>query len=561
MPPRRVAVFALAAVIAAVAQPPGRRPPPRSAQPQQQLAPEDYAKVEGVVINGQTGEPLRKVEVQLVSREGGRPDGEENSYSVTTLEDGKFSIAQVSPGRYAVSVRKNGFTRQGSGWTNAVTPQLPSVQIGRGQSITGMTIRMLPHGVITGRVLDEDGDPVQRIAVSAYRYTYQGGRKALSNISSATTNDLGEYRVYGLTPGTYYLSAVPFDAYMPQRRGKGETYAPTYYPGAESVDSATPVAVGPGTQAANMDIRLRKARLYTITGIVNDAATGKPVNRASVQVIALGAQGDSSSGNRGGGAMVRDGQFSVRGLAPGAYLLRAQLQGGAAVGTTRVDIHSEDLTGVLITAQQNVTLQGMVKFDGEAPTGVQSYVRISLEPLAQAWATGMAGGSTKDGTGSFTIANVAAERYRIRLSGIPQGYYVKNILLGNQDVRTTGLDFTAGPAAAGELTITLASPAGSIDGVVRNSKDDTTANTTVVLIPREQLAGLSDQIRTATTGPQGEYQFANLAPGDYDILAFEEIEQGAWFDPDVRAQFQNQAKSVKVEKGSAVKQDLKAARP
>jgi hypothetical protein len=173
----------------------------------------------------------------------------------------------------------------------------------------------------------------------------------------------------------------------------------------------------------------------------------------------------------------------------------------------------------------------------------------------------MAGGSTKDATGAFTIANVAAERYRIRLSGIPQGYYVKNILLGNQDVRATGLDFTAGPAAAGELTITLASPAGSIDGAVKNSKDETTANTTVVLIPREQLAGLSDQIRTATTGPQGEYQFANLAPGDYDILAFEEIEQGAWFDPDVRAQFQNQAKSVKVEKGSAVKQDLKAARP
>lgn len=560
MPLWRVAAFALAAVIAAVAQPPGRRTPPRSAQPQQ-LAPEDYGKVEGAVINGQTGEPLRKVEVQLVSREGGRPDGEESSYSVTTLEDGKFAFAQVPPGRYAVGVRKNGFTRQGSGWTNAVTPQLPSVQIGRGQSITGMTIRMLPHGVITGRVLDEDGDPVQRIAVSAYRYTYQGGRKALSNISSGTTNDLGEYRIYGLAPGTYYLSAVPFDAYMPQRRGKSETYAPTYYPGAESVESATPVAVGPGTQAANMDIRLRKARLYTITGIVTDAATGKPTNRASVQVIALGAQGDSFSGNRGGGAMVREGQFNVRGLAPGAYLLRAQLQGGAAVGTTRVEIHSEDLSGIQIIAQPNATLQGVVKYEGEAPAGAQTYVRISLEPFAQAWATGMAGGSTKDATGTFTIANVAAERYRIRLSGLPQGYYVKNILLGNQDVRATGLDFSSGAASAGELTITLASPAGSIEGIVKDSKDAPTANTTVVLIRREEFAGLTDQILTTNTGPQGEYQFANLAPGDYDILAFEEIEQGAWFDPDVRAQFQNQAKSVKVEKGSSAKQDLKAARP
>jgi uncharacterized protein (DUF2141 family) len=561
MPLSRVAGFALAAVIAAIAQPPGRRPPPRSAQPQQQLAPEDYARVEGVVINGQTGEPLRKVEVQLASHDGGRPEGDETSFSVTTLEDGKFAFAQLPPGRYAVGVRKNGFTRQGSGWTNAVTPQLPSVQIGRGQSITGMTIRMLPHGVITGRVLDEDGDPVQRIAVSAYRYTYQGGRKALSNISSGATNDLGEYRIYGLTPGTYYLSAVPFDAYMPQRRGKGETYAPTYYPGAESVEAATPVAVGPGTQAPNMDIRLRRARLYTIAGIVTDAATGKPANRASVQVIALGAQGDSSSGNRGGGAMVREGQFNVRGLTPGAYLLRAQLQGGAAVGTTRVDIHSEDLTGVQITAQPNATLQGVVKYEGEAPTGVQSYVRISLEPFAQAWATGMAGGSTKDATGTFTIANVAAERYRVRLSGLPQGYYVKNILLGNQDIRATGLDFSAGAASAGELTITLASPAGSIEGSVKDAKDAPAANTTVVLIRREELAGLTDQIRTTTTGPQGEYQFANLAPGDYDILAFEEIEQGAWFDPEVRAQFQNQAKSVKVEKGSAAKQDLKAARP
>jgi len=530
------------------------------------------------VINALTGEPLKKADVQL-QRGGGGPggggdDGGAGQQAITTTEDGKFAFPQVAPGRYSIRVSRTGFTRQGSGWTSSVTPQAQVIQVAKGQSVTGVAVRLVPQGVISGRILDEDGDPVQRVNVAAYRYTYPGGRRTLSHISGSPSNDLGEYRIWGLTPGVYYVSATPPDMSGPpmmqqQRRRTGEAYATTYFPNADTADRATPLEIGPGSQILNTDVRLRRSRLFQISGVVVDQSSGNASNRAAVQVIPVNMQGDAG---RVSGARVQEGgKFNIRGLAAGSYLIRAQLfgegrgpgGGASATGVTRVELNSEDINGVQVVVQPNGTLQASIKIDGgdTAAPATTPNIRVSLESTTQGFANGMAGGASRENS-KFTIANVASDRYRIRIGGVPQGFYVRDVQLGNQDVRFTGLDFTAGGGAqSGELTITLAASPGSLEGTVKDSKDQAIGSATVVLMPKEEWTGLTEQIKTATTGVQGEFQFANLAPGEYRVLAFEEIENGAWFDPEVRKRFDNEAKSVKVEKGTATKQELRAAKP
>ncbi len=552
---------------AVTAQP--RRPAQQRPQPQpQNLAPEDYGRVEGVIIQGQTGEPLRKVEVQL-NRTDARSDDDDNNQTANTAEDGKFSFPRVAPGRYGVRVTKTGFTRQGSGWSASVAAQQSPLQLSKGQAVTGMTIKMLPHGVITGRVLDEDAEPVPRVSVSAYHYTYSGGRKSLSTGPSATTNDLGEFRLWGLTPGAYYLGATPFEVYNAQaqrRKTKAETFAPTFFPSVDLVERSTPIEVAAGSQTPNMDIRLRKTRTFSVSGTIVDGASGAPwKQRASVILSPNTSQGEATGGGRGSNAATRDGKFSARGLAPGSYTAHAMVfaeSSGSYVGTAKIEIQNEDIEGLAIAVQPNATMPVSLKYEGSEPPA-QAYVRVMLESAGIGYSNGMAGGSSKDGP-KFSLPNVGADRYRIRVTGIPDGFYLRNVQLGNQDVRFTGLDFTvagAAAAAASELVLTFAAQPGSIEGSVKNGKDELVAGATVLLIPKEEWTGMTDQIRTAKTAAQGDYQFAALAPGEYEIYAFEEIEDGAWFDPEVRKRFHSEAKTVKVEKGSPSKMELRAARP
>jgi protocatechuate 3,4-dioxygenase beta subunit len=586
-----ILLFATTAASLLEAQPQAPRPAvrpnnmpggPRTNQqqrPQQQpLAPEDYGKIEGSVLNAQTGEPIRKAEVILTRNDGnnGGPDGPD-SQAITTRDDGAFAFDTVAPGRYSIRVTRTGFIREGTGRTSVTGTQLSNLQLAKAQTLRGITVKMVPQGVITGRVLDEDGEPVARANVSVQKYSYPNGRRSLSNAGGANTNDLGEYRIWGLSPATYFVHATA----SPQGPGLGgprnrvktvEAFAPTYFPGVESSDRATPIEITAGAQAQNIDIRLRRSRMFTISGIIVDPA-GQPVSRANVHLSTLGPQGEigPTGGGRGGNSMARDGSFTMTNVMPGSYLLQAQFQGrdgggrespnSGMMGSLKLDVGAENISGLRVIVQPSGSITGSIKFDGSDAPPEKPYLRVMLEPTTMGWMGGMSGSATKE-DGKFILGNVNADRYRVRVSGIPAGFYLKNLQLGNQDIRATGLDFTGGTGAiSGELTITLAANPGSIEGVVKNSsKDETMANVTVVLVPKTEYLGLTDQFKTTISGPQGDFKFTSLPPGEYDVFAFEEIENGAWYDPAIRMQYRDQAKSAKVEKGAIANVELKAAR-
>jgi len=156
------------------------------------IRPDDKCSLEGIVVNAVTGEPLKKVHLTL------RPLGVQNGvpYGTTTDSAGHFLINDVDPGRYNFSASRNGFVGQPyspQGSTNRNAP----LTLSNGQQLKEIVFKLTPQGVISGRILDEDGDPLSGVAVQCMVYSYQGGKRQLMNRNGGSTNDLGEFRLFG----------------------------------------------------------------------------------------------------------------------------------------------------------------------------------------------------------------------------------------------------------------------------------------------------------------------------------------------------------------------------
>jgi len=199
-------------------------------------------------------------------QQGGRGDGPQGGNGpqnqVTTGEDGTFEFLNVNPGQYQVAVDREGYISQEYGqrtWNGRGTP----ITIASGQRLASLSIQLVPAGTIAGKIVDERGDAVPRAQVQALTYQYQNGVRTLVTSRQEMTNDLGEYRLYWLTSGDYYISASPNTggfgpggpggprggpqqaaaATTTNNSGSEESYAATYYPGGTDPETAVSVRV------------------------------------------------------------------------------------------------------------------------------------------------------------------------------------------------------------------------------------------------------------------------------------------------------------------------------
>src|SRR5438876_4382254 len=217
------------------------------AQPAAESKPEDRCAIEGQVLNATTGEPVRKVNLTLMRADA---QGPSTTFGTSTDASGKFAMKDLEPGRYRLMAQRAGFV---SGQYGSRGPTQPGTEItlARGQALTDLKLRLTPHAVITGRVVDEEREPISNVQVMAMRYRYDPrGGKQLTPMGSASTNDLGEYRIFGVAPGRYILSANSRGMMMRDQSvdrsaipHPDEDYVTAYYPGAIDPASAAPVEV------------------------------------------------------------------------------------------------------------------------------------------------------------------------------------------------------------------------------------------------------------------------------------------------------------------------------
>ena len=282
------------------------------------------AKITGRVVSAETGAPIRRAQIRITS-----PDARINR-DVTTDSDGRFEFLTLPAGRYRLYVTKAGYVSLEYGQARPFEAGKP-LDIADGQSLEKIDFSLPRGSAITGRITDEFGDPITDVQVQAMRYQFTNGERQLVNAGRvATTDDLGQYRIFGLMPGDYVVRASAADE--PERGADGTElplsrrlgYPGTYYPGVADVAQAQTVTVSLGQELSSVAFPLVPARLARISGTVMNSE-GRPLGGAIVALRAIGSGGAAARLNIGGGNQVRaDGTFRLTNVPPGEYVLDVQ---------------------------------------------------------------------------------------------------------------------------------------------------------------------------------------------------------------------------------------------
>jgi len=537
---RWIALFFLGA--AALAQPPAGQKP---------------GTIEGTVVNSVTKAPIRKVDLtltngemteemaammQMVKPNGASPELPKvttKTLAAATDAAGKFRFENVPPGMWWLTAKKVGFGdgrySEGDG----------SLTLSSGQERTKVDFRLVPNGTLSGRVVDEDGEPYPTASVTALTYTYMMGHRRLTPADFAQTNNKGEFSLGKVPPGHYFLCAdvvhVGFGVKAPPPPADGSpemAYVSTYLPGTTDVAQAQRIDVAAGAELSGFNIQLRKSKVVRVTGKLTDA-NGEPIKTAQIMLMASGGRVGSMSM-----AMVSDpqGKFELTGLQPGSYsAITVQMQGSSPkMSMQTLVVPDTSVENVVLGARPEVAIQGKVIVDGDGKVALQDFP-IMLTPsegMAVMPATAKA-----DKTGVFTLDHVTPASYDLQLSLSPPGTYVKSVLFNDREA--LGQVLNCSPITAGTLQIVLGTDGGKVEVAV--SKDDKpSSKASVVLVPADPNKRFSQAVRQGSSDETGHATLNDVPPGDYLAFAWQEVEEGVWFDPDFIKGAQAQAVTVQV---------------
>jgi hypothetical protein len=217
-----------------------------------------------------------------------RIDGRQAPYTSETDESGRYVFQGVEPGVYVLSAEHLGFNRQDRGIRGAGAAG-PPLALSGGLHLRDINFRLKPHNVITGRVLDEQGEPVPYVTVSAMQVAYSRGSKRINMVNTGQTNDLGQYRLFGIAPGRYIVSAThaPPQAFTVRQQEKplAMGYPPVYFPNTLEQGRAQVVDLTRGGETLALDFTLTPARTIAVRGKVFNKSTGQQAPAASVSLI------------------------------------------------------------------------------------------------------------------------------------------------------------------------------------------------------------------------------------------------------------------------------------
>ncbi len=346
----------------------------------------------------------------------------------------------------------------------------------------------------------------------------------MDDADNKEVDDQGEFRIAGLKPGLYYLTAEPDLQWETQNTPKTanapQPHQLTWYPSSPDRSGASSITVGPGDQLSGLVIRLRRGSQHRISGSLP--------NLSSIPVLAAGPFfgtfiSASSLGGEGGlgssGQIHPDGSFEIDRLPPGAYVIEVQ-QGfsPARLGTAQVRIDDRDVENISIPLTQPRPVKGVIQI-AEAGGIQPSGIRVALDPLS----TQGEPAANSNADGSFEIPPVGIDRYRVLVS--VAGHYLKQIRLGD----TLSTDGTIALPAEGNLTLVLSARGAHLLGTLKRATDrpaDPAFPPQVVLLPKD-----SGEPQTAAFDQTGAFSFDNpLAPSDYKLYAFEGAPDCAWED-------------------------------
>ena len=510
------------------------------------LAAQPQGVIEGQVVNTASGAPVRKAALHL-SKDGG-PSIDQDSDA-----EGRFRFTGLPPGGYRLSADHSGYFSQAYG-ARRYNSQGTLIQLSQDQQVSDIALRLTPQGVIVGRVLDEDGDPLPDVSIQLFKMVYRNGKRSWGTTGGAMASDIGEFRLAKLEPGKYLVGVMPpprvKSATSEGARRKSETIAvPTYYPSALTEQSAVPIVVAAGAEIRGIEIHAVRVPTVHVSGAVSGIPEDAP--RLDGSVVLLSEDGFASSP----GATVRAGrnEFEIHGVPAGQYTLRAVYNYGSSswmVGYLPVSVGSESVSGLTVTLQGGFDLPGTVA-SVEAP-GCAKTVSVGLSSAAPHQLNMNNGFAEAAPDGRLVIKGVLPGRYHVEADP-PPGCFVQKVTYGGQEVPRDGIGI-AGPAP---LEVILSSTAATITGLVTDKDGKPVANASVALIPSDANA----PTKSTSTNDAGSFTVDRLRPGAYQLLAWDAVEPGAWEDPEFRKPFEALAIEVKVGPGERQTAQLHVIEP
>jgi hypothetical protein len=427
-------------------------------------------------------------------------------------------------------------------------------------------VKLVPVGAISGRVLDADGQPVDAIAVNAEL----GGRSQRGGV----TDDRGQFRIGGLSPGRYRVRAVPQSLPVPPEiRTDGTTevhYAATYHPGAVEEKGGTPVLVGPASDVTGIDIRMVRVPIVRLAGKVS----GIPEGAKNVFVQVMQANG----GQGAQGAQVKpDGSFEIWRPNPGKYSLKAQYNNSGelmASGAVEVEVGDSDIDNIGLTMLAAEEIHGQLDFDDE---GAKQAPQAPARPGTQGTAAGgtlgtaqappprpprriilreMSGmGQTKMGDvsedGAFTIfSKVSPGKYLVIMSGYRA--YVKSVRIGETASEGPVMNLNQGSGGAA-VKVTLSSAYGEITGTVQDEKGPAEGARVAL---RDTISSPATTL-TVGSGPDGTYRMRSVTPGTYKLMVLDESETHTIISDPSSDDYDERGETVEVRPKETLTRDVK----
>ena len=559
-------------------------------------------RIKGRLMTADTGTPVRRAEVRISGQEI-------LPKTAITDAEGRFEFRDLPTGRFSLNATKPGFVTVSYGQRRPFESG-KQIELGDGQVLDRADFSMPRGSAIAGRIVDEFGDPIADVQVSAMRSTWLNGKRRLQSTGRmAQTNDLGQYRIYGLPPGDYYVSATVrggADMVMVERvaatfvasGGAGGNanngpsasdpktgYAPTYYPGTSDGASAQKIVLAVGQEMGNADFSMLAVRLARVTGMVI-GSDGRPVEGA---MVSTNARNSADAGMMffpmmGSGRTDKNGQFSLTNIAPGDYTVHARgvqtmssdsggervmftmrIDGGGGgngqteFGSAPLSVGGDDVSNLVIVTSKGSSVSGKIVFEGGAKPTNTATVRIAAQSAENEAMPMMSGGSasiTPEGT--FEIKGMLGPRL-FRVNGLPQGWILKSVTHNGTDVTDSGVDVKANEPVSG-IEITVTNKLTEITGAVMGSDSKPSTDYTLVVFSQDAdkwRVPMTRHISGTRPNQDGRFLVKNMPAGDYYAVALEYIASGDWNDPEVLERLKSKATKFRLDEGAVKTLDLK----
>lgn len=521
------------------------------------------ARIRGRVVAAESGTPLRRAQVLLNSTES------QFRRAATTDSEGRFEFADLPAGRFSVSASKSGYVRLQYGQRRPFEAGTP-VRVADSEHVERIDFALIRGGVIVVRVTDDFGEPLAGAQIQVQRFQYgQDGERRLTQAPTGmpfttVTDDRGELRAFGLTPGEYVVSASLRNIGVPASGNEArEGFSPTFYPGTVSAAEAQAVSIG-GGEERSIQFAMTAARLARVSGTVVNSE-GLPA--AGAQLLVMTRQGNGGS-SYGGGTVAADGTFTISGVGPGEHAINVRPpfrpgrgESGGEFASMPIVVSGSDITGLRIVTGKGATISGRVVYEGTAkrddPSASPRVMATPVDTSGQfAFGNDPRTNGVIDENGNFRLTAVSTGRVFLNMV-TPQSWGIKSITLEGEDIIDQPLDLTGRQSVTG-IVIRLTDKLTQVSGRVGDGRGQLLRDYVVVIQPVEEKESIVASRRTRIARPDtsGRFELRGLRAGRYMATALETLEQGRQFAPEFREQLRRTAREFSLSEGQEVALDL-----